>query len=107
MSIIETSSLYREKILRFRNEICKREVERGLSQPPYYYVLPSQQHDTGELVKLVQLLIEHGVNVYQLTEDIAFAGHHFEKNNIVIPLAQPFRPFIKEVLEPQEFPELL
>ncbi len=28
-SIIETASLYRGKILEFRNDICKREVNRG------------------------------------------------------------------------------
>ena len=104
MSIIETASLYRDKILYFRNDICKREVERGQTQAPYYYAFPIEQHDPGELVNLVHLLIEQGINVYQLSDGITFAANQFHKNDIVVPLAQPFRPFIKEVLETQEFP---
>jgi len=103
-SIIETASLYREKILEFRNDICKREVSRGQTQPPYYFILPLKQHDESELVNLVNLLRDHGVKVYQLENDVQLDDRLYVKGDIVVPLAQPFRPFVKEVLEEQEFP---
>lgn len=104
MSIVKTSSLHREDILKFRNQVCKDEVERGKTQAPYYYIMPAKQHDPGELVKLVNLLKEHGVSVYQLTKDITIKDHLYAANSIVVPLSQPFRPFIKEVMEDQEYP---
>ena len=103
-SIIKTSSLHREDILRFRNDICRNEVQKGLNQAPYYYILPSDQHDPGELVRLVNLMREHGVKVYSLNEKVITGSGHFDEGDIVIPMAQSFRPFIKEVMEDQTFP---
>jgi hypothetical protein len=103
-SLIETSSLYREKILTFRNDICISEVQKGKTESPFYYIFPADQHDRSELVNLVNLLDEHGIDVYRLSETKIIDGREFKKNDIVVPFAQPFRPFIKEVLEAQEYP---
>jgi hypothetical protein len=105
MSILKTASLYREEILRFRNDICREMVEIGRAEPPFYYLFPREQHDAGELVKLIALLQEHGVNVYQLNRDLVMEDIAYHAGDVVVPLAQPFRAFIKEVLETQEFPE--
>lgn len=105
MSILKTASLHREDILRFRNDICIDMVKMGETKPPYYYLMPEKQHDQGELVKMVALLKEHGVNLYTMDKDMTIEGRAYLKGDIVIPLAQPFRAFIKEVMEEQEFPE--
>jgi len=90
--------------LEFRNDLCRKEVSKGKTKPPYYYILPLKQHDKSEFVNLVNLLKEHGVNVYQLTAPYTFESKTFNQGDIVIPLSQPFRAFIKEVMEPQQFP---
>lgn len=101
---LETASIYKEEILKFRNEICKKEVQKGLNQAPYYYIFPKEQHDQSELVNLVNLLDEHGVTSYELSKDISVENTIFKKGDIIVPLAQPFRAFIKEMLEEQVFP---
>ncbi|MBN2072287.1 MAG: hypothetical protein JW814_12610 [Candidatus Krumholzibacteriota bacterium] len=107
-SMLRTSSLHREAILRFRNELCRREVEKGSTTPPYYYILPAsreRQHDLGELARVVYLLKEHGIKVYRAGADLPLGqGCSVAKGDIVIPLAQPVRAFIKEVMESQEYP---
>ncbi len=103
-SIIKTASLLKNDILKFRNDICKREVEKGKTQPPYYYVVPQQQADQSELISLVELMKEQGINTFQLTEDYTLGGINLKAGDIVYPLAQPFRAFVKEVMEKQEFP---
>ncbi len=103
-SIIKTSSLHRRDILEFRNDLCKKEVQKGKTEPPYYYVLTKKQHDESAFVKLVNSLIEHGVKVYQLSENITLFGINYVAGDVVVPVAQPFRAFIKEVLEKQKFP---
>ncbi len=105
MSIIKTASLYKEKILLFRNDMCRREIEKGKSQPPYYYIVPKKQHDISELVNMINLLRRHGLQVYTLNEDILLGNRQYYKGDFVIPLAQPYRALVKEVMEAQEFPE--
>jgi hypothetical protein len=103
-SLLKTASLHREAVLRFRNELSVREVEKGKTEPPYYYIMPAQQRDASELVHLVNLLKEHGVKLYQTNNELQLDSKVLAKGSIVVPLAQPFRAFIKEVLEVQEFP---
>ena len=104
LSILKTTSLHRHDILKFRNEICIKEVSKGKTTPPYYYIIPLKQHDESELVNLINLLKEHGVRVYQLSKSSIFDEKTYNKGDIIIPLSQAFRPFIKEVLEQQEYP---
>lgn len=103
-SMIKTASLHREAIIRFRNDLCRREIMRGKTEPPYYYILPLDQHDRSELVNLANLLVEHGVDVYRLSAPVTLEGKIYAQGDLVVPLSQPFRPFIKEVMERQEFP---
>ena len=103
-SILKTSSENKEEILKFRNQICKREIEKGKTEKPYYYILPRDQHDQSELVSLVALLQEHGISVYELNSSRTMEGMEFKKGDFIIPLSQPFRAFIKEAMESQVFP---
>lgn len=105
MSILKTASLYREDILEFRNNVCREMVEKGSTVAPFYYILPKEQHDAGELVNMVALLKEQGINVYSLGKDMVIQDIAYHAGDLVVPLAQPFRAFIKEVMETQEFPE--
>jgi hypothetical protein len=103
-SIIKTASLHRKEILEYRHDLCRREVEKGRTQPPFYYALSQRQPDESELVSLVNLLQEHGVRVFRLKQALRTGDISLEAGDIIVPLAQPFRSFIKEVMEKQEYP---
>jgi len=103
-SIIKTSSVYKNDILKFRNDMCRNEVKKGKTRPPFYFVFPAKQHDKSEMVCVVNLLKEHGVNVFCAKESMHIGNKYINKGDVVIPLAQPFRAFIKEVLEVQHYP---
>lgn len=104
MSIIKTAATHDKDILKFRNDIAKSEVIKGETEAPYYYIMPREQHDPSELVHIVNLMIEHGVDVYELGSAFKSQNIIFEAGDIIIPLAQAYRPFIKEVMEDQVFP---
>jgi hypothetical protein len=104
-SMLKTAYRHHDEILKFRNDVCVREVEKGKTQAPYYYILPKEQKDQSELVSLVNLLKEHGIEVNKLNSDYLLNNKQYRKGDIVVSLAQPFRAFIKEVMEAQEFPE--
>lgn len=103
-SMIKTCALHREELLRFRNDLCRREVQRGKTEPPFFYLLPAKQHDPGELFALIKLMQEHGVTVARLTADYTFGNQRGAQGDFIISLAQPYRSFIKEVMEAQTFP---
>ncbi len=104
-SILGTAARHRREILRFRNDLCRKEVEKGRTEAPYYFVFPKDQRDDGELVALVQLLQRHGIEVQRLSENAVVGDHHFRAGDFVVPLAQPYRAFVKEMIEAQEYPE--
>lgn len=103
-SLIRTCARQREEILTSRNDLVRKEVERGRTEAPFFYILPARQHDQGELVGLLQLLDRHGVKLYRLSQDATIEGRAFKAGEFVIPMAQPIRPFIKEVMESQAYP---
>ncbi len=103
-SLAQTAASYRTEILRFRNDLCRRETNRGYTEAPFYYLMPQKQHDRSEFVRLVRLLQEHGIEVYRLKEQIVLDARSFEAEDVVVPLRQPYRAFIKEVMERQVYP---
>jgi hypothetical protein len=104
-SILATSANNRRQILTFRNDLCRKEVEKGRTEAPYYFVLPQQQTDPGELAALAELLQLHGIEVDRLTADTVVGDRHLSAGDIVVPMAQPYRAFVKEMLEAQTYPE--
>ena len=104
-SILATASRHREEILRFRNDLCSKEVDKGRSEAPYYFAFPGAQRDPGELAALVELLERHGVEVHRLRQDTVVGEHHLNAGDFIVPLAQPYRAFIQEMLEAQSYPE--
>ncbi|MFW6101813.1 MAG: M14 family metallopeptidase, partial [Bacteroidota bacterium] len=104
MSAIKSCANHKEDILKFRNDLCNKEVNKGRTQAPYYYIMPEKQHDKSELVDLVNLLEDHGVDRYVLQQPVEIENRRYRAGDVVVPLAQPFRPFIKEVMERQDYP---
>ncbi len=104
LSIVKTCALNRSRILRFRNDLCRSEIRKGLTEPPGYFILPASQRDPGEWVRLIRLLQEHGVQCCRADRDLWADDQFVRIGDVVVPLSQPFRPFVKEVLEKQTFP---
>jgi hypothetical protein len=104
LSMLKTASSHREEILKFRNDLCRSEVNKGKSEAPFYFIMPLNQSDQSELAGTVNLLREHGISVFELKNELVLENVNYHKGDIVVPLAQPFRPLIKEIFEPQEYP---
>ena len=104
LSTIKTSSLFKEDILKFRNELCRKEVQTGKTEAPFYYIISKDQADQSELLDAVNLLMEHGLNAFALSENHTINGYNFRTGDIVFPMAQPFRSFLKEIMEKQVYP---
>jgi len=103
-SLLRTAAEHRVELLTLRNDLARKAVAQGRSEPPFHFVLPHRQHDPSALADLVRLLIEHGVVVKELGTPVTVGDRTFEAGDVVVPMAQPYRAFAKEVLERQRFP---
>ena len=104
MSALKTAAFHHKDILRFKNDLCRREVEKGKTLAPFYFVFPQHQTDPGALIDLLRLLQSHGIDVYRLSRSLKSDESVIREGNFVVPLAQPFRALAKEILEKQKYP---
>jgi len=105
-SFLETSAKYRTDILRTTYNLNRECIEKGKTEPPFAFIIPTEQHDVITMAKLIEILLEHGIEIYQLQHDEFIANRKYKNGSIVVPLAQPLRPFIKELLDVQTYPEI-
>ena len=70
------------------------------------YVILGHQWDPGAAVKLVNVLRRGGVEVERAARPFSVAGQMYPDNSFVIRGAQPFRPYITDLLNPQVYPDM-
>ena len=86
--------------------LSKRQIEKGTKEPPYAYIIPAFQKDTASLKQLIMVLLRQGVRVEKAEENFQLDGAHFRKGDYVVRLSQPYRAFIKDLLEIKRFPRI-
>ncbi|MCY4223574.1 MAG: M14 family zinc carboxypeptidase [Bacteroidetes bacterium] len=69
------------------------------------YVLPAEQWNAGEEIELVNILRVGGIEIEQATASFLVDGSQYEAGSFIIPTAQPFRAYLKDLLEPQHYPD--
>jgi len=106
-AVLETSARHRKDFLRDKWVMSSTAMQAGSSVAPFAYVVPPEQQDISSAARMVEVLAENGVRVYRATEDFALHGERLPAGSIVVPTAQPYRSFIKEMMERQTFPEVL
>ncbi|HET6202209.1 MAG TPA: M14 metallopeptidase family protein [Planctomycetota bacterium] len=98
----------RERALFKRNLVAmaRRAIERGKTEPPYAYLVPEEQDDASALRSLLDVLIRTGVEVDRAKAPFTADGVARPAGTYVIPLAQPYRAFVKDLLERQAYPDV-
>jgi glutamine amidotransferase-like uncharacterized protein len=79
-------------------------IEAGESGDPYAYVIPPGQWHDREAHNLVNILRQGGVEVDRATRSFQAGGEAYPSRTFVIEAAQAFRPFLMDLLEPQNYP---
>jgi hypothetical protein len=85
-------------------KLGRRAIEAGRTQQPAAYVIPAHQRDEGARAQLVNLLIADGVEVWRARSPFMAGGTSYAAGAYVIPLAQPYRAHVKDLLERQHYP---
>lgn len=81
-------------------------IEKGQNEPPFAFVVPRSQHDPITAMQMISVLMQGGVEVHQAEDDFLAGNMKFKKGSHVILLSQPFRPYVKHMMERQRYPDL-
>ncbi len=75
------------------------------NRDPRGYIIPSNQPDFLTATKFVNALIKAGITVQQAARTFQVAGKGYPAGSYVVKCAQPFRPHILDMFEPQDHPD--
>jgi hypothetical protein len=106
LAVLDTAAKYREDLLYGIYQVGARQIAKGTREAPVAYVIPVAQHDRPAAALFVETLMRGGVDVHRADSDFTVDGATFDAGSWIVRLDQPFRPFAKDLLEPQRYPDL-
>jgi hypothetical protein len=106
LSVLNTAVRQRKELLLDTFQIARENIARGESEAPYAFIVPRQQHDPAVAERFIQTLLKSNVRVFQLTHPARVGDTIFDKRSFVVPLAQPYRAFVKNIFENQHYPDI-
>src|SRR5262245_23940119 len=107
MALLETAADRREALLRQIYEINKETVDAGAKGDPAAILIPIEgEHDPREAGHLVEKLQMAGVEVHRAPTAFEADGKSYAAGTYVIPMAQVFARYAKDILERQTYPEV-
>ncbi len=106
MAVLDTAAKSREELLYNRYQAGRDVIKRFQTDPPYAYVIPREQHDLPTAAILVEKLLINGIEVHQATREFKANGEMYKAGDWVVLMDQPFAALVKELFEPQHYPDL-
>ncbi|MBN1938564.1 MAG: peptidase M14 family protein [Candidatus Aminicenantes bacterium] len=83
----------------------KRQTERGEAGKPAAYVIPASQHDTLTAVKLVNKLLDQGIEIKKAVREFSSDGRTYTAGSFLVSLAQPKMGLIRYLLGRTFYPD--
>ena len=71
---------------------------------PRGYIMSSDQADFPTATRFINTLLKSGITVQQATAAFTVAGKSYPAGSYVVKTAQAFRPFVRDMFEPQDHP---
>ncbi len=106
MSVLDTAAKNREELLYNRYQAGRDVIRRFEKEPPFAYVIPREQRDLPTAATLVEKLMLAGIEVHQAAGPFRANGMEYKAGTWVVLMNQPFAALVKELFEPQRYPDL-
>lgn len=106
LGLLEGVANNRETLKRNFYLMNRRAIDLYAKGSPYAYVIPADQRDPGAVVKLVQLIQAEAGEVRRAEAPFTADGRTYPAGTYVALLSQPFGRWIKDLLEPQKYPDI-
>ena len=107
LAVLDHAARNRERLLYGIYEMGRRQIALGSTEAPVAYVVPqAEQHDAPAAAAFLDVLMKGGVEVHRARARFSTARGSYPAGTHVILLSQPFRPFVRDLVEPQRYPDL-
>ncbi len=104
LSFLRTIAGKKEKFLENYCLFAERQINKGLNEPPYAYLIPEEQKDLPTALKLLEVVQKNGAEVHRAEKPFKADGLDYPAGTYVVLLAQPYRAFVKDLLEIKAYP---
>ncbi len=88
------------------HELARASIETGRKGRPYAYVVSPEQWDRSSALEMLGRLSVAGVEVRRARSKFSAGGQTYPPGTYVLLAAQPFRPYLVDLLEPQKYPDI-
>ncbi|HLW83880.1 MAG TPA: M14 family zinc carboxypeptidase [Candidatus Sulfotelmatobacter sp.] len=78
---------------------------KGLTQPPYAFLIPEDQGDAARVGQMVGRLMDQKIEVSRAKNPIHLKEGDFPAGTYVVRLDQPYRNYAVDLLTPQHYPK--
>jgi hypothetical protein len=102
---LEEAALHHDEVVRNFVAVAERAIEAGKAEAPYAYVVPAGQRDQPTVARMIDILVQQGVEVHGAKSEFAVDGRKYAAGSFVILLAQPYRANVKCLFEAQHYPD--
>jgi hypothetical protein len=102
--LLHAVSAYRERIVQNFYEMGAHAVEAGRRGEPFAFVIPSEQYDPHAAAALEELLIGGAIEIHRALQPFVADDVSYPAGTDIILLAQPYRAYVKTLLERQHYP---
>nr|BCX01853.1 MAG: peptidase [Bacteroidota bacterium] len=106
MATLEVAARYREELLWNMYQMGREAIERGRTGSPKAWVIPPDQWDPSAAAALVNVLWRGGVEVWRAEAAFEADGRRYPAGTYVIPAAQAFQAYVRDLLEPQVYTDI-
>lgn len=106
IATLRYAAKFREELIYNRWQSGRDAIAAHRASGPYAWIVPQQQRDPVAPVELLRRLAFLGVRVMQLGKDAAYGGTTYPAGTWVVPLDQEFAPLVRELMEPQKYPDM-
>src|SRR5579862_5937559 len=79
--------------------------QKGLTQPPYAFLIPHDQGDPARVAQMVGRLISQHIEVSEAQSAIQLKDGSYPAGTYVVRLDQPYRNYAVDLLTPQNYPK--
>ena len=106
--LLESVAGNREMLKRNFYGMNRRTIERFAAGSPFAYLVPAPetQHDPAAAAHLLRLLQAEAAEIHVADAPFTAGEHRVAAGTYVVPLAQPFGRWVKDLLEPQVYPDI-
>ena len=105
LAALDDTALHSKEMLRNFYKKSWDSWQKGLTQPPYAFLIPQDQGDPARVEQMVGRLMGQHIEVARAQNPIQLKEGNFPAGTYVIRLDQPYRNYAVDLLTPQHYPK--